>query len=182
MKRKTSLWILGIIIISASATFLIAVAFIDGPEEQPDSTDEPTSAPTTQVQFETEALHAAEVMSTWTPAEDFNRTDAEIRATDLMTDELANSIEAPERPATGQEWNAAAEANATSQPTVEINEFTDTQQGTVSVFATWEWSAENGETIPNEGQERIYYFAFNDQGQIHDYTYETVRQSQPTEN
>jgi len=173
MKLRTSLLLLGLIIALACATFLVAVAFLDGPEEQQQTAPQPT--PSTQAQFEAEALEAAEVMTTWKPAEDYNRTDAERRATRFMTDELANNIEAPERPATGQEWNAAAESHATSQPTAEINEYTDTEPGTVSVFASWEWITESGETLPNEAQERIYYFAFNDQGQIHDYTYETVR-------
>jgi len=172
MKTRTTLWILGLIIVSACVTFLVAVAFIDGPDEKRNSAETPTP---TEMQFEAEALQAAEVMTTWKPAEDYNRTDAELRASQLMTDELANSIEAPQRPATGQEWTTAAEANATSHPTVEVNQYTDTQPGTVSVFASWEWITESGETLPHEEQERIYYFAFNDQGQIHDYTYETVR-------
>lgn len=174
MKLRTSLWTLGLIIVIAGATFLIAVAFIDGPDEQENNAEAPT--PTTEVQFEAEALQAAEIMTTWTPAEDFNRTDAELRASQLMTNELANSIEAPQRPATGKEWNTAAEANATSHPTVEVNHYTDTEPGTVAVVARWEWITENGDMLPHEGQERIYYFAFNDDGEIHDYTYETVRQ------
>ena len=178
MKFRTSLLLLGLVIVLAGGTFLIALAVIDRDEDQPQTEPQPTQ----QTDFEAEALTAAELMTTWTPAEDFNRTDAELRATHLMTEELANSITAPERPATGQEWLDAAEANATSQPTVEVNNYTDTEHGTVSVFASWEWIAESGETLPNEEQERIYYFAFNDQGQIHDYTYETVRQGPSQEN
>ncbi|PRZ12080.1 hypothetical protein BCL67_1251, partial [Nesterenkonia sandarakina] len=66
-------------------------------------------------------MEVAEIMTTWDPNEDFNRTAAEMRAADLMTEELADSITAPERPATGAEWLDAAEAGATSQPTATPN-------------------------------------------------------------
>lgn len=176
MKFRTSLLLLGAIMAIACATFLVAVAFIDDPEPSDTTTEQPP--PETDTQFEAEALEAAEIMTTWKPAEDYNRTDAELRAAHLMTDEMANSIESPERQASGQDWFTAAEADATSQPQVEINQYTQTEEGTVSVFATWQWVTESGETLADEPQERIYYFAFNDQGKIHDYTYETVRSSQ----
>lgn len=95
-----------------------------------------------------------------------------------MTDELAANIITPERPATGTEWNTAADSEATSQPSVEINNYTESQDGTVSVLATWEWVTTNGELIPNEDDERIYHLAFNDDGELVDYTYETVPQHQ----
>src|SRR5699024_12560018 len=132
-----------------------------------------------QADHDMAALEAAEVMTPWHPAEDFNRTAAEQRARYLMADELAANIIAPERPATGTEWNTAADSEATSQPSVEINNYTESQDGTVSVFATWEWVTTNGEVIPNENDERIYHFAFNDAGELVDYTYETISQYQP---
>lgn len=169
MSRNQLYVVLLALVVGAAAVIVVPVMLQDRDEPVMDESS------TDKVPDEDTALQAAEVMTTWKPAEDYNRTDAELRASQLMTDELANSIEAPQRPATGQEWNTAAEANATSHPTVEVNQYTDTQPGTVSVFASWEWITESGETLPHEEQERIYYFAFNDQGQIHDYTYETVR-------
>lgn len=169
MSRNQLYVVLLALVVGAAAVIVVPVMLQDRDEPVTDESS------TDKVPDEDTALQAAEVMTTWKPAEDYNRTDAELRASQLMTDELANSIEAPQRPATGQEWNTAAEANATSHPTVEVNQYTDTQPGTVSVFASWEWITESGETLPHEEQERIYYFAFNDQGQIHDYTYETVR-------
>ncbi len=169
MSRNQLYVLLLALVVGAAAVIVVPIMLQDRDEPVTDESS------TEEVPDEETALQAAEVMTTWKPAEDYNRTDAELRASQLMTDELANSIEAPQRPATGQEWNTAAEANATSHPTVEVNQYTDTQPGTVSVFASWEWITESGETLPHEEQERIYYFAFNDQGQIHDYTYETVR-------
>lgn len=134
----------------------------------------------TQADYETAALEAAEVMTTWHPAEDFNRTAAEQRARYLMADELAAKIIAPERPATGTEWNTAADSEAISQPSVEINHYTESQDGTVAVFATWKWVTTNGEVIPNDDYERSYYFAFNDDGELVDYTYETIPRHQAT--
>jgi hypothetical protein len=83
-------------------------------------------------------------MTTWTPAEDLNRTAAEQRAGHLMTDERAKAVVAPERPATG-----------------------------VSVTATWTWDSPDGSDIPAERgtQPRIYFFEFTQDGQIHDYRY-----------
>lgn len=169
MSRNQLYVLLLALVVGAAAVIVVPIMLQDRDEPVTDESS------TEEVPDEETALQAAEVMTTWKPAEDYNRTDAELRASQLMTEELANSIEAPQRPATGQEWNTAAEANATSHPTVEVNQYTDTQPGTVSVFASWEWITESGETLPHEEQERIYYFAFNDQGQIHDYTYETVR-------
>lgn len=169
MSRNQLYVLLLALVVGAAAVIVVPIMLQDRDEPVTDESS------TEEVPDEETALQAAEVMTTWKPAEDYNRTDAEIRAAEFMTEELANSIEAPQRPATGQEWTTAAEANATSHPTVEVNQYTDTQPGTVSVFASWEWITESGETLPHEEQERIYYFAFNDQGQIHDYTYETVR-------
>src|SRR5699024_4654885 len=141
MKFRTSLLFLGLIIIVACAVFLIAIAILDGPNKPEETTQAPSAI--THEPFETEALEAAEVMTTWKPAEDFNRTEAETRAAYLMSEDLADSLESPERPASGQDWNQAAAASATSQPDVKINEHTDTEEGTVSVIATWKWATED---------------------------------------
>src|SRR5690606_23168331 len=109
--------------------------------------------------YEQTALDAARIMTTGDPATDYNRTAAEQRASHLMTDYRADNIVAPERAASGDGWIEAAEQNATSHPTVEINRFTDTDKHTVSVFATWDWVTENGETLPSDTEERIYYFS-----------------------
>lgn len=121
-------------------------------------------------------------MTTWNPASDFHRTAAEERASHLMTDELADKIIAPEHAASGPGWNAAAQKEAISAPHVEINHATHTEPGTVSVFASRAWITESGETLPIDDEQRIYYFAFNEQGEIHDYTYETIHQRQTPEN
>lgn len=58
---------------------------------------------------------------------------------------------------------------------MEINHFTETDANTVSVCATWEWITDSGETLPSDSDERIYWFLFTEAGEIHDYTYETIR-------
>lgn len=116
------------------------------------------------------ALEAARIMTTWNPSEDMTRTDAELRAKHLMSQDRAAAITAPQRPASGADWLAAAQAGATSSPTVEINHATEGPG--VSVTATWEWTTPDGQTLPaTEENRRIYFFHFNDHGQIDDYTY-----------
>lgn len=121
-------------------------------------------------------MEVAEIMTTWDPNEDFNRTAAEMRARDLMTQELAESITAPERPATGEEWLGAAEAGATSQPTAKPNRATSNE--VVSVEVTWVWINEAGDVISNPTDRRLYFFNF-EQGQdgellVSDFNYDTV--------
>ncbi|MBO0596962.1 hypothetical protein I2485_07010 [Nesterenkonia sp. E16_7] len=121
-------------------------------------------------------MEVAEIMTTWDPNEDFNRTAAEMRAADLMTEELADSITAPERPATGAEWLDAAAAGATSQPTVKPNRATSNE--VVSIEATWVWVSENGDVVSNPTERRLFFFNFEqgDDGElaVSDYSYDTV--------
>lgn len=116
------------------------------------------------------ALETAKVMTTWTPAKDFNRTDSEKRARKLMTEERAQQVTAPQRPATGEEWLSAAEKNATSVPTVKI--MTEHHQiDTIAVKATWQWVTKDGETWAGEDS-TTFFFTFTDEVpyKIRDYT------------
>jgi len=173
-RTKLSVGLLVLVLVTA-AVILVPMMLQDRDEPVTDDTS-------ADLPHEDIALEAARIMSTWTPAEDFNRTDAELRAKHLMTDELAQSIEAPERPATGQAWRTATEAHATSHPSVELNPYTDASPGTVAIFASWDWISESGDTLPVDGAERIYYFSFTDNGKIHDYTYETIPKYEHDEN
>src|SRR5699024_4797973 len=175
MKRKT-------IIVSLLVLVLGTVAIAFGLTMFQIQDDEPVAEhhqhDTQQLtRNEKTALEAARIMTTWNPATDYNRTAAEVRASHLMTDERANKIEQPERAASGQGWNEAARQGATSTPSVEINYHTDMEASTVAVCATCEWTTDDNQSTIQEDEERIYYVAFNDQGEIHDYTYETVRYS-----
>ncbi len=116
------------------------------------------------------ALEAAKIMTTWNPAKDFNRTDAEMRARKLMTAERAKEVIAPERPATGEEWLNAAAKKATSQPNVKI-ESAHHEQNSIAVNATWQWVTADGETYAGEGK-TTFFFTFTDKApyQIRDYT------------
>lgn len=145
------------------------------PDSPPADTQQPDIDPDDREALEAIALEAAEIMTTWDPNEDFNQTAAELRATDLMTDELADQITAPERPATGTEWLEAAEANATSDPTVEVNQGTESE--VVSVIATWTWTTPEGQTVFTADERRAFYFAFEEiDGEvlITDYSWESL--------
>lgn len=121
------------------------------------------------------ALLAASVMTTWAPAEDLNQTEAEKRARELMTDQRADEVAGPQRPASGELWKQAATEDATSVPMVEINEATEVQEETVSVIATWSWSDPEGTIIASDPTRRIFYFQIKDTKSgpaISDYTWE----------
>lgn len=116
------------------------------------------------------ALETARIMTTWNPAKDFNRTEAEMRAHKLMTTERAKEVIAPERPATGDEWLNAAAKKATSLPQVNI-EAAHHAQDSIAVTATWQWVTAEGETWAGEGK-TTFFFTFTDQApyKIRDYT------------
>jgi len=179
MKRNTLYLIIIAIALVAVATIVVPtmLAGKDADDQpQPDQSSDAASESPALNENEDTALEAAEIMTTWKPAEDKNRTAAELRASHLMTDDRADDIVEPDRPAPGKYWNTAAEQQATSQPTVEINYATEAQENMVSVMATWAWVADDGQVLPNEKQQRVYYFHFNDDGEIADYTYQTMRQ------
>jgi hypothetical protein len=173
MTRKTILVGVLVLVLGAAAV-AFGLMLTQDQEDQPEAEQAPSHVPPPLTANEKTALEAATIMTTWDPADDFNRTDAELRASHLMTDERANRIEQPERPATGPAWIEAAEHHATSQPTVEINHFTEVDEHTVAVFAEWEWITDDDSVTITSDEERIYYFSFNEAGDIHDYTYETV--------
>lgn len=118
------------------------------------------------------ALHAATVMSTWTPAKDFNRTASELRARDLMTQSRAKKVLAPQRPATGEQWLTAAAAHATSAPTATLNRATE--KDIISVTVTWVWKTDTGKILDLPAEQRTYYFQLTDNNphKISDYSYE----------
>lgn len=121
------------------------------------------------------ALLAASVMTTWAPAEDLNQTEAEKRARGLMTEQRADDVAGPQRPASGKLWRQAATEDATSVPMVELNQATEVQDGTISVIATWSWSDPEGRIIASDPTRRIFYFQITETSsgpRISDYTWE----------
>lgn len=136
MTRKTL--IVGVLVlVLGAAAIAFGMMLFHGQDDQPAAEQSPQQEVQQLTENEKIALEAATIMTTWHPADDFNRTDAELRASHLMTDERANRIEQPEHPATDPEWNEAAQHNATSQPAVEIDYFTDADENTIAVFAQW---------------------------------------------
>lgn len=133
--------------------------------EEPGSTEDPGVAEKKKLAFE-----AARIMTTWTPAKDFNRTAAEQRASHLMTGQRAQEIMVPERPASGVQWLQAAQKQATSQPRISLEEehhATDT----MAVVSTWQWITPDGESFA--GESYLFHFTFTDEKpyKIRDYTY-----------
>jgi|SRR5699024_5869288 len=132
-----------------------------------------------QEQRESIALDAAAAIVTWSPVEDTSRTDALLRASEYMTDELQDQIVATEDPPTDIEWRSAERYEATSIPEVEIvedshaHEDSDTDTPAyVTVKAAWQWETPDGSTYAGDDitQPRYYFFAFNDDNLITDYT------------
>lgn len=189
----------GVIVMGGAAVFAATQTDLFAGQEEPEAsvTEEPTASPIatpssepTATEEETEpdeeapedepmteeelAVEAAELMSTFHAAEDFNQTTAEHRAAHLMTEERAAQIQEPERPATGAVWAEAAERQAVSEPNGEIMGHTEGDYITVRV--TWRWVAEGYNPL-NDDTVRNFYFTIDqdDEGHpvIHDYTWET---------
>lgn len=144
------------------------------PSAEPTPEEEPEPEVTEALTEEELAIEAAEIMSTWHAAEDFNQTTAEFRARHLMTEERAAQIIEPERPASGAVWNEAAQRDAVSEPSADIMAHTESDYITVRV--TWRWVAENYNPLTDDTV-RNFYFTIDqdDDGDpiIHDYTWET---------
>lgn len=107
------------------------------------------------------ALEATKIMTTWVPAEDMNQTAAEMRARDLMTPELYESIVVPERYHADPLWYQATQENMVSVPSVSIDRHAAGDK--VTVRASWMWQPVdgNGKTL-KDNIERIYYFGINE--------------------
>lgn len=121
------------------------------------------------------ALEAAELMTTWNPAEDHTQTAAELRATHLMTQDRAEQITEPERFPASAEWREAAERGATSDPTAEIMTSTH-DEDEISVRVTWRWVAEGHRPLTDETERRFFFTFTEEDGEllIRDYTWESA--------
>lgn len=174
---------------ATALTTLLAVTGCAAPTQQPAQSSAPatsapatatmapaptsTSASATVTKQQALALEAARIMSTWDAAKDFNRTASEKRAAHLIRPDRAAAIEAPERPASGLDWQAAVKAKARSLPTVTLSK--DMEGDYTAVNASWQWQAEDGSTFIGT-EKRVYYFTFTpgDDPKINDYTYDEI--------
>jgi len=187
---KTHARILIIAIISAGiillggVTWAIVASPLASSEQQttPDDEHSPTAQDHEEVkqdQRESIALDAATTITTWAPADDASRTDALLRASEYMTDELQGEIIATEDPPTDIEWRSAEQYEATSISEAEIVEgshaykHSDTDAPAyITVKVTWKWATPDGSTYSGDdiAQPRYYVFAVNDDNLISDYT------------
>lgn len=120
------------------------------------------------------ALEAAKTMSTFTPAEDYDPVSAQMRARDMMTSELYESLEVPERPETDPMWATAVENGWHSQPEVRAVTQAGDQVPYVNVIASWDWVDENGQKRAEDKIRRFYYYTISEvdgELKITDYTY-----------
>lgn|SRR5699024_4705451 len=188
-RKSYFIWLIvlvSLVVVGLLGGVVWAVTAANSSEESEASTDNRTTAadatpPPSPNNIATQdeeslALEATEIMTTWTPSEDRTQTAAELRTSHLMTDELANRLQEPQRATGGDDWRQAQDTNATSQPTVEITE--GTEAGMVTVSARWQWVEGNGSNSWWPDERRAYHFTFtqeNGELRIHDYTYETLR-------
>lgn len=107
-----------------------------------------------------------EIATTWYPGTDYNETKALLRASGLMSPDLAAKIAGPDRPTTSEPWRIWGERNGWSIPSVKVreplhgaesddvdNEFVNTE-----VPVVWRWLAE-GFNSEYGDEQRIYYLA-----------------------
>lgn len=175
------------IVLLGGITWAIVASPLATNEQQTaqDSASNPPAQEHTQInqeQRESIALDAAATIVTWNPVEDTSRTDALLRASEYMTDELQDQIVATEDPPTDIEWRSAERYEATSIPEVEIVEDSHAHErpdadapAYVTVKVAWQWETPDGSTYAGDDitQPRYYFFAFNDDNLITDYTTST---------
>lgn len=134
-------------------------------------TPEPGQQP--QVQQQERAVEALKIMTTWHTGTDTTQTAADMRARSYFTQELADTIMAPERNGASGEW--FAHPRSTSIPQVIAVEGTDSNHpGLLSFEVSWEWVDAAGNSTPGESV-RLYSLAMTNTPEgwkISDYTYE----------
>lgn len=110
-----------------------------------------------------------EISTTWYPGTDYNETKAILRASGLMSPDLASKIAGPDRPTTSEPWRVWGERNGWSIPSTKVrdplhgaesddedNEFVNTE-----VPVVWRWVAE-GYNSEYSDEQLIYYLAMTD--------------------
>lgn len=119
------------------------------------------------------AEKAAKTMASFTPAEDYSPTAAQMRARDLMTKELYDSLEMPDRPENDPLWEKAAENQWHSEPDVALVTEEGEKAPYVSVAVHWDWVDESGKKVEVDKIQRVYYFTIfevDGQPKITDFT------------
>lgn len=94
------------------------------------------------------AQQFAEVSTTWDAATDIHHTEGLMRATPLMTPELAETIDLPHRPTTSPNWRDAAQHEARSVAWVSYYEEEETEGSTeVIMDICWSWVTESDHVV-----------------------------------
>lgn len=136
------------------------------------------------------AKRFAEIATTWYPAKDHSLTDAELRATGLMSLEKAQKMFLPERPATGEDWNLWGKRNGYTIPNVQVREplhgaesdNPDNEFVNVEVTVMYRWKAADFDSEYAD-EERVFYLAMSEDPEIGwevtDYLYEVIPLNNP---
>lgn len=94
------------------------------------------------------AVLFAEIATTWDAAEDVHSTDGLKRATDLMTEDAAETIFTPKNPANSPTWREAAQYEARSVPWVTYSHAQQNGNETqVELDVCWAWVTEGEHVI-----------------------------------
>ena len=135
-------------------------------------TSAPGQPPQLRLQQE-RAVEALKIMTTWHTETDTTQTAADMHARAYFTQELADTIMAPER--NGASGEFFAHPNSVSIPTIIPVEGTDSlSPGSVAFEVTWEWADAEGQTTPGASV-RLYDLAMTNTPagwKISDYTFE----------
>lgn len=126
------------------------------------------------------AIEALTIMTTWHTATDTTQTAADLRACSYFTEELAATIQAPER--NGASGEFFAHPHSTSKPHILAVDGTDSlAPGSLAFEVTWAWVDQEGKTSPGDSV-RLYNLAMTNTPagwKISDYTYEEYPRRTP---
>lgn len=116
-----------------------------------DDAEVPTEVSADDLTQEELALLFAETSATWDTAEDVHHTEGLLRATPLMSKDIADTVEMPHRPTTTPTWRDAAAFDARSVAWVHYYEDEEAENGTAAtVDVCWAWITDS-ETVFVDG-------------------------------
>lgn len=165
---------------SAVAVVGLVLTGCGGGEQEPAAESSPSATPTVEavlgegsfpVVEDVDRSSAEDVASTtarlghsWDTEFDTTQTDALERAKPLMSDEFAETVQAPERNSAQGEWVTAAESQAYSAPQLGPGSSDATAQDygpnreAFSYTVTWDWIGRDGTTADGEGRRNVQVF------------------------
>lgn len=139
-----------------------------------DDVEIPADVSAEDLNHEDLALLFAETSTTWDTTEDAHHTEGLLRATPLMSEDLADTVEMPHRPTTSPTWRDAAVFDARSFAWVSYYEDEETEAGTEATMdVCWAWVTDD-ETVIVDGPRALDLTVneTSDGPRVTDFTYE----------